>query len=68
MAYLHTKNPNLGKFWRVLYRSILLPFRIFCGHTYILVYFIAIWNIFSRFGMLCQDKSGSPAPRAEVAL
>jgi hypothetical protein len=24
------------------------------------MYYIVIWYIFSRFGMLCQEKSGSP--------
>jgi hypothetical protein len=28
------------------------------GH---LVYFVAIWYIFTRFGILYQDKSGNPA-------
>jgi hypothetical protein len=50
---------------------MLWPFGIFCGHV---VYFVAIWYIlwpfgifcghlvyFSRFGMLYQEKSGSPA-------
>jgi hypothetical protein len=50
MVYFQTKNPNLGKFWRVLQwkmyanvvaiRSILQPF-----------------GIFSLFGMLYQEKS-----------
>jgi hypothetical protein len=59
-GFFQTKNPNLGKFCRVLQwkmlvyfiavSSILRPFGIFCGH---LVYF-------SCFGMLCQEKSGNP--------
>jgi hypothetical protein len=59
MAYSQTKNPYLGKFWRVLQWerlvyfmiiwSILGPFVIFCGP---LVYFMFIWYIFPRFGML----------------
>jgi hypothetical protein len=32
--------------------------RYFYGH---LVYFMAIWYIFSRFGMLYQERSGNPA-------
>jgi hypothetical protein len=57
MASFQTKNPNSGKFWSFLQRkmmvnfmtisSVLLPFGIFCGH-------------FSRFGMLCEEKSGNP--------
>jgi hypothetical protein len=53
------KNPNLGKFWRVLQWKmfgyvmaiwpILQSFGIFCCH---LVYFMVIWYIFHIFGML----------------
>jgi hypothetical protein len=56
-----TKNPNLGTFWRA---------GIFYGH---LEYFTVIWYIvwpfgnvvviwysFTRFGTLCQEKSGNP--------
>jgi hypothetical protein len=56
-----TKNPNFGKFWRVVQRkmwkyfmaiwSILQPFGNFCCH---LVYF-------TRFGILYSEKSGNPA-------
>jgi hypothetical protein len=59
MVYFQTKNRNLGKFWRVLqWRmevyflalwSILQPFYIFYGH---LVYFVVIWYIFPRSGIL----------------
>jgi hypothetical protein len=51
MGYFKTKNPYLGKFCRAVW-SILRPFGIFYGH---LVYF-------TRFGILCQEKSGSPDP------
>jgi hypothetical protein len=37
--------------------NILRTFGIFCGHT---VYFLLIWYIFSRFGMLCQEKCSIP--------
>jgi hypothetical protein len=37
--------------------SILLPLEIFYGH---LVYFVVIWYIFPRFGILDQEKSGNP--------
>jgi hypothetical protein len=60
MAYFQTKNPNLGKFLRVLQWkmivnfmaiwNILWPFGLFYGY---LVYF-------SRIGMLYQEKSGNP--------
>jgi hypothetical protein len=40
--------------WSTYFRS----FGVFCGH---LVYFMVIWYIFSRFGMLHQEKSGNPA-------
>jgi hypothetical protein len=67
MVCFKTKNPNLGKFWRVLLWkilvyfmtiwSILLPLKIFYGH---LVYFVVIWYIFPRFVILDQEKSGNP--------
>jgi hypothetical protein len=38
--------------------SILRPLEIFCGH---MVYFVMIWCIFPRFGILDQEKSGNPA-------
>jgi hypothetical protein len=66
MVYFQTKK-NWGKFWRVLQWkmmvyltaiwSISLPFGIFFGH---LVYFMVIWYIVPRFGMLYQEKSGNP--------
>jgi hypothetical protein len=53
MVCFQTKNPNLGKFWRVLQWkilvyfmtiwSILRPLKIFYGH---LVHFLLIWYIF----------------------
>jgi hypothetical protein len=67
MVYFQTKNPNVGKFWRVLQwkmlvyfmaiLSILQPFGKFYGHF---VYFPQFWYIFPRFGMLHQEKSGNP--------
>jgi hypothetical protein len=38
MVSFQTKNPNLGKFWRALDWKIL-------------IYFMAIWNIFQIFGI-----------------
>jgi hypothetical protein len=64
-AYFQTKNPNLGKFWRVLqfkiqnfgtfygHCSILIPFGIFCDHT---VYFMVIRNIFPVL-VCCTKKN-----------
>jgi hypothetical protein len=67
MVCFQTKNPNLGKFWRVLQWkilvyfmiiwSILRPLEIFYGH---LVYFVANWYISPRFGILHQEKSDNP--------
>jgi hypothetical protein len=63
MAYLLSKNPNLGKFGRVLQWKMLVyymgicyilwPFDIFCGY---LLYFVIIWHIFSRFGTLYKEN------------
>jgi hypothetical protein len=67
MVCFQTKNPDLGKFGRVLLLKILVYFMtiwsilrmldIFYGH---LVYFVVIWYIFPRFGILDQEKSGNP--------
>jgi hypothetical protein len=40
-------------------------FGIFCDH---LVYFMTIWYIFPRFGMLCREKSGNPDLNANETL
>jgi hypothetical protein len=66
MAYFENKNPDLGKFCRVVrwkmlvyfvaIRSIFPPFGIFYGH---LVYF-------PRFGILYLEKSGNPAKYKNV--
>jgi hypothetical protein len=51
MVYLHTKNPNLGKFWRALdwkiFIYVLWPFAVFCGH---LRYCMTNWFILCSFG------------------
>jgi hypothetical protein len=43
----------------------LLPIGKFLGH---LVYFAGIWYIFSRFGMLYQEKSGNPDAAIRMRL
>jgi hypothetical protein len=68
------KIPILGKFWRVLQwnilvyfitiSSILLLLEIFYGH---LVYFVVIWYIFARFGILYQEKSGNPGAAGKTS-
>jgi hypothetical protein len=67
MVYFRTKKFNLGKFlqgflWKMMAYfmaiwSILQPFGMFHGN---LVHFLVICYIFSRFGMLYQEKSGTP--------
>jgi hypothetical protein len=67
MVCCQTKNPNLGKFWRVLQWKMLVYFKdtwsivrsfvIFYRH---LVQFVVIWYISSSFGILYQEKSGNP--------
>jgi hypothetical protein len=70
MVYFQTKNPILGKFWKVLqwkmlvflgpFLSLLWPNGLFYGH---LVHFVVIWYIFPRFGISYREKSGNPAYR-----
>jgi hypothetical protein len=67
MVCFQTKNPNLGKFWRVLQWkilvylmtiwSILRPLKKCYGH---LVYFAVVWYISPRLGNSYQEKSGNP--------
>jgi hypothetical protein len=60
-----------GRFWyifgHVAYFTanlcILWSFGIFCGR---LVYFVVVWYIFPRFGLLYQEKSGNPDPSAPL--
>jgi hypothetical protein len=75
MVYFQTKNPNLGKLWRVLKWNMSVYY--VCGHSvYFMViwcilwsfsiccghflHFMAIWHIFPRVSMLYQEKSGNP--------
>jgi hypothetical protein len=63
MVCFQTKNTNLGKFWGVLqwkilvyfmiFWSILRPLEIFYGH---LIYFVVIWYISLRFGILYLEN------------
>jgi hypothetical protein len=67
MVCFQTKNPDLGKFFRVLQCkilvnfltiwSILRPLQIFYGH---MLYFVVIWYISPRFGILYQEKIWQP--------
>jgi hypothetical protein len=67
MANFQTKNPDLGKFFRVFNRRcwyIIWPFGL--SHSY-LVYCVAIWYIlwllsiiFPRYGILHHEKAGNP--------
>jgi hypothetical protein len=71
MVCFPTENPNLGKFWGVLPWKILVyfmpiwnilgPLEIFYDN---LVYFVVIWYIFPRFGILDQEKSGNPGKKS----
>jgi hypothetical protein len=63
MSNFQTKNPNLGKFPRVLewinsgvIWSILQPFVIFCFEE---AKFVVIWYITTCFGMFYREKSGN---------
>jgi hypothetical protein len=63
MVYFQTKNPNSGKFWKVLQLKLLVILWPLCLVYGEMVYFRAIWYIliyFFRFGMLYREKSGNP--------
>jgi hypothetical protein len=67
MVCFQTKNPNLGRFWRVLQWKMFVSFMvtwvdfsvcvIFYGHF---GRFVVIRYIFSHVGILYQEKSGNP--------
>jgi hypothetical protein len=46
--------------------SILVWFGIFCRHLVNFIAVIAAWYIFSRFGMLYQEKSGNPGCGSQI--
>jgi hypothetical protein len=73
MVYFQTKNPKLGKVWKIvedvgIFYDILSNFTaiwyILCppsGIVYVhLAYFVVIWYISHNFGIVCQEKSGNP--------
>jgi hypothetical protein len=71
MVYFQTKNPNLGKFWRVLQWKMLVyqdHLEHFPAIWYI--YFMALWymlwsfGIFSPFWYIYREKSGNPGGKA----
>jgi hypothetical protein len=58
MVYYQTKNTNLGKFWRVLHRKMLVSFMAIWSISWLLgifygnlVYFTARWYILRQFGI-----------------
>jgi hypothetical protein len=66
---------DLVKFWRALQWkilvyfltiwSILRPLQIFYGH---MSYFVVIWYVYPRFGILYQEKSGNPGSDSEAEI
>jgi hypothetical protein len=59
MVCFQTKNPNLGTFWRALKWKMQVYFRVI-WNIWPFGNVGAIWYIFPRFGILCQEKSGNP--------
>jgi hypothetical protein len=65
-----TKNHNLGKFGKIWESLGMETVGLFYGHLVflgllgifygILVYFMVIWYMVPRFGMLYEGKSGNP--------
>jgi hypothetical protein len=70
MVCFQTKKLNLGKLWRALEWKMPVYFMvIFIVKMYILWPFgngVVIWYIFSRVGILCQEKSGSPGYELKI--
>jgi hypothetical protein len=46
-----------GRCWYIFWTIYIWPFGVFYGN---LVYFVVIWYIFLRFGVLYREKSGNP--------
>jgi hypothetical protein len=73
MVCFSTKNPNLGKIFRVSDKKMLIyfmdiwyilwTFGIFYDH---LPHCVLIWYIFSSFGVMHQGKSGNPDSNAAI--
>jgi hypothetical protein len=66
MVYFQTKDPNLGKFSRVLQWKTLVYFMDVWSIplTFVVTIWYILWSFgiyFCRFGILNQEKSGSPA-------
>jgi hypothetical protein len=55
LGCFQTQNPNLGKFWKVLQRKML----VFFMTKWYMLWLFGIC-IFPRFGMLYREKSGNP--------
>jgi hypothetical protein len=60
MVSFQTKNPNLGIFWRALDCKMLIYFMAICNILQTFVIFCVHLVIFSSFGIMHQEKSGSP--------
>jgi hypothetical protein len=67
MVCFQTKNPNLGKFRRLLHWKMLVFLNGHFVHFTVLCYILWTFGIvcgnlvyFSRFGILCEEKSGNP--------
>jgi hypothetical protein len=67
MVYFQTKNPILGKFWKVLQWKML----VFYGQ---MVYFMAIWYIMWSFGIffpfwyIATEKNLATLPAAPMQM
>jgi hypothetical protein len=56
MAFYQTKNPTLGKFWRVLQWKMLVYYLAIWSLYGSLVYFVFMWYTFSHFGVLYREN------------
>jgi hypothetical protein len=59
MVYFQTKNPKLGKFWRVLQWKMLVYFMVYFTAIQFygrFVYFVVIWFLFSVL-VYCAKKN-----------
>jgi hypothetical protein len=68
VLYCQTKNPNLGKFWRVLQWKMSVYFMVICHILWTVGIFHGYLVYFSPFGMSQQEKSGNPVAPTLVLI
>jgi hypothetical protein len=64
MVHFQTQNPNVGKFWRALKWKMLVYFLAILNIFQPFGLSVVLWYIFSHLGVLFHEKSGNPGTYA----